>query len=148
MNNSDFPSTTYSYFTDPFYQDILFQPCIMIYYIIVGLLTFTLNLYLIILFCKFKKLRSNACNVVIIFQCITELFIGYGCVMRGIILLISTNFVIINFIPIFCTFVGAMFSFGYRVGQLIALLLAFDRFLAIYKPNYYAQRQDKVRITK
>uniref|UniRef100_A0A914DXG3 G-protein coupled receptors family 1 profile domain-containing protein n=1 Tax=Acrobeloides nanus TaxID=290746 RepID=A0A914DXG3_9BILA len=35
----------------------------------------------------------------------------------------------------------APWALGYRTGQTIALLMAFDRLLAIWKPTFYAQRQ-------
>lgn len=141
-------SSNYSYFTDPTYQDIKFSFPIQIYYIISGALATFLNFYPIFLFIKFSKLRDTPCNWIIISQCISEILIGYGTFMRGVTNLYAVNSTIIDFSLIFCTFVGGFCSSGYRVGQIIALLMALDRFLALWKPKFYARRQRNVCLKK
>uniref|UniRef100_A0A914E0G5 G-protein coupled receptors family 1 profile domain-containing protein n=1 Tax=Acrobeloides nanus TaxID=290746 RepID=A0A914E0G5_9BILA len=147
MNISDVAAASlvdlsnYSYSVDPNYQDAKYTYVTQIYYIMSGTLSILLNLYLIILFVIFNKLRTAQCNWLIIFQCISEIFIGYGAIMRAVIFLCAVDNNIIEFNVIFCTFTVGLFAFGYRLGQTNALLIALDRFMAIWKPVAYANRQ-------
>uniref|UniRef100_A0A914E5Z5 G-protein coupled receptors family 1 profile domain-containing protein n=1 Tax=Acrobeloides nanus TaxID=290746 RepID=A0A914E5Z5_9BILA len=141
MSNSTSTPNNYSYFTDPAYQvDIRYTIWTQIYYIGVGFLATFLNLYLVFLFVKYPKLRDIPCNWIIIQQCLSEVLMGYGTVMRAVTFLFATNLTIINFDLSFCFWVGGLCSAGYRIGQTIALLMAVDRLLAIWKPGFYAKR--------
>lgn len=66
--------------------------------------------------------------------------------MRAVTYLYEIQAYVINFGYLYCSFVGGLCSFGYRIGQTIALIMAFDRFLAIWRPGFYAMRQGKVRV--
>jgi hypothetical protein len=117
-------------------------------YIGCGFLSAFLNLYLIFLFVKYPKLKDTPCNWIIIQQCLSEVLMGYGTVMRAVTFLFATNFTIINFDLSFCFWVGGLCSVGYRIGQTIALLMAIDRLLAIWKPGFYATRHVNVTFKK
>jgi hypothetical protein len=150
MNTSDVAAASpvdlsnHSYSVDPTYQDAKYSLVTQIYYIMSGTLSILLNLYLIILFVIFNRLRTAQCNWLIVFQCISEIFIGYSAFMRAVILLCAFNNNIIEFNVIFCTFTGGFLPFGYRLGQMNALLIALDRFMAIWRPITYANRQGHV----
>ena len=149
MSNSTSIPNNYSYFTDPAYQgDIRYTIWTQIYYIGVGFLAALLNLYLVFLFVKYSKLRETPCNWIIIQQCLSEVLMGYGTVMRAVTFLFATNLTIINFNLSFCFWVGGLCSAGYRIGQTIALLMAVDRLLAIWKPGFYATRRINVTFDK
>ena len=145
MSNSTSTPNNYSYFTDPAYKgDIRYTIWTQIYYIGVGFLAAFLNLYLAFLFIKYPKLRDIPCNWIIIQQCLSEVLMGYGTVMRAVTFLFATNLTIINFNLSFCFWVCGICSAGYRIGQTIALLMAVDRLLAIWKPGFYAKRRVNV----
>uniref|UniRef100_A0A914CYF1 G-protein coupled receptors family 1 profile domain-containing protein n=1 Tax=Acrobeloides nanus TaxID=290746 RepID=A0A914CYF1_9BILA len=149
MSNSTSTPNNYSYFTDPAYQgDIRYTIWTQIYYIGCGFLAAFLNLYLIFLFVKYPKLKDTPCNWIIIQQCFSEVLMGYGTVMRAVTFLFATNFTIMNFDLSFCFWVGGLCSVGYRIGQTIALLMAVDRLLAIWKPGFYATRHVNVTFKK
>jgi hypothetical protein len=57
-------------------------------------------------------------------------------------IVIDNHIVIINFY--FCTLTAIEFGCGYRLGQTIALMMALDRFIAIWRPTIYAKRQGSV----
>lgn len=143
-NITIFPSVSYS--TDPLSKNLKYTLITQIYYILCGTTTISLNLYLILLFVKFHNLRTKQCNWLIIFQCIDEVLIGFGTFMRAVTYLIADSNDIFVFGLTFCTFVGGASAIGYRTGQTIALLIALDRFLAIWKSTYYARRQGKVGV--
>jgi hypothetical protein len=138
-------SSNYTYFADPGYQDIRYTIPTQIYYLIFGTMSILLNLYLILLFAKYHKLRINQCNWLIIFLCASNVLIGLATFMRAATFLYAINEGYINFGLVFCTIFFCPFACGFRIGQTIALLVAFDRFLAIWKPVFYAHRQGKVR---
>jgi hypothetical protein len=73
---------------------------------------------------------------------------GYGTVMRAVTFLFATNLTIINFNLSFCFWVGGLCAAGYRIGQTIALLMAVDRLLAIWRPGFYAKRHANVTFIK
>jgi hypothetical protein len=57
-------------------------------------------------------------------------------------IVIDNHIVILNFY--FCTLTAIEFGCGYRLGQTIALMMALDRFIAIWRPTIYAKRQGSV----
>jgi hypothetical protein len=45
-----------------------------------------------------------------------------------------------------CTFlIPIPFSAGYRLAQVVALIIAIDRLIAIWKPVFYSKKQSNVR---
>jgi hypothetical protein len=71
--------SNYSYLTDPVYNTLPYTRPMQAYYIIFGSLSALGNLYLILLFGKFSKLREIQCNWLIIFLCVDDVMIGkYG----------------------------------------------------------------------
>jgi hypothetical protein len=69
-------STSYNYQNDSTYSAINFTRPTQVYYIALGLLATIGNLYLVLLFIKFSKLRATQCNWFIIFLCVSDVFIG------------------------------------------------------------------------
>ena len=140
-------SSNISYLTDPKYQDLRYSMPIQYYYLIFGGLSILLTLFMVCLFVKFPNLRTVQCNWLIIFDCTTDIMIGTTAFIKAVTFLCVLN----NertFDPIFCLFLGLPHFVGYRVGQLVAMLLAFDRLLAIWKPKFYALRQENVGLLK
>lgn len=138
-------SSNISYLTDPKYQDVRYSMPIQYYYLIFGGLSILLNLFMVCLFVKFPNLRTIQCNWLIIFACTTHIMIGMTAFMKAVTFLYVLNDERV-FDPIFCLFLGLPHFVGYRVGQLVAMLLAFDRLLAIWKPILYVKRQGTVRM--
>lgn len=58
------------------------------------------------------------------------------------------NNLIINIPFLVCSFLVIPFASGYRVGQAIALMIALDRFTAIYRPLIYNRLQNRVGLLK
>ena len=66
--------------------------------------------------------------------------------IKGLVSLLSINYSL-DYGFYWCTIVTAPWICGYRAGQTIALLVAFDRFLAIARPTFYAKRQGNVSLS-
>lgn len=143
-NVSSNDSSTYSYYTDPAYNDLRYTVVSQVYFIGCGTACIWLNVFLILLFFRAPWLRSNACNWVIMLQCLSEVMIGVGIFLRGVTFLYAANNTIMDFNIAFCVVVGGFCALGYRIGQTIALLMSFDRFSAVWKPVLYAKRQGNV----
>ena len=88
------------------------------------------------------------CNWIIIINCVAEFLIGFGVLMRALTFFVAVDLMIIDFHIVLCSFVGGPCSLGYRIGQTIALLLAVDRLLAVWKPLFYKKRQGDVSFSK
>uniref|UniRef100_A0A914DDH2 G-protein coupled receptors family 1 profile domain-containing protein n=1 Tax=Acrobeloides nanus TaxID=290746 RepID=A0A914DDH2_9BILA len=133
--------SNYSYANDPLYDTMMYHRFSLYYYIIVGGLSAIGNIYLVILFLLYSKLRSSQCNWLIIYLCAADVFIGLSSVLRGSIALLAFDNTILGFNFIMCQFVSTPFGVSYRIGQSIALMMAVDRLLAIWRPTYYAKKQ-------
>lgn len=133
-----------TYATNPSYQNFKYSTLIQIYYLTTGILGTFLNFYLIFLFIKFSKLRVNQCNWLIVIQSLTEILIEFGTFMRAVTFLAAVAGDIYDFNLVYCTLTGGLCAFGYRIGQTVALLIALDRLMAIWKPMIYAKKQGHV----
>lgn len=69
-------SSSYSYLNDSTYTVFSYSDLAQIYYIICGSIAALGNLYLIVLFIKFSKLRDTHCNWLIILLSLSDFLIG------------------------------------------------------------------------
>lgn len=71
-------------------------------------------------------------------------FSGIGSVIRGLTIMYAMNNLIVYIQLLVCSFITLPFAVGYRVGQAIALMIAIDRFVAVWKPLSYSKFQNSV----
>ena len=73
------------------------------------------------------------------------LHLGVGSMIKGIMNMVVMDNMLpgLNFYS--CIILYMPFAWGYRVGQVIALIMAIDRFIAIWKPTLYAKSHGYVR---
>jgi hypothetical protein len=73
------------------------------------------------------------------------IFLGIGTFNRGILIIIAEAYNIVQFNFIFCSIsVNIIFAVSYRLEQSIALMIALDRLIAIWKPVWYNKIQNNV----
>lgn len=68
--------STIDFYNSPPFNGFPYSGWVKAYYLIVGSLSAIGNLYLIVLFVVFSKLRQLQCNWLIIFLCIADFFVG------------------------------------------------------------------------
>ena len=74
MNSSNFSSL--NYYNSPPFNGFAYSTLVQVYFIASGALAIIGNLYLIVLFIIFSKLRQLQCNWLIIFLCTSYLLVG------------------------------------------------------------------------
>uniref|UniRef100_A0A914BUX4 G-protein coupled receptors family 1 profile domain-containing protein n=1 Tax=Acrobeloides nanus TaxID=290746 RepID=A0A914BUX4_9BILA len=141
-------STQYSYYKDPAYIGITYDRLFYAYTIVVGGLSAIGNLYIILLFTQFSKLRSVLCNWLIVYLCVPDVLIGIACVYQSIIKMIVMDNNIVGFSFVLCNVLQIPYGLGYRIGQTIACMMACDRLIAIWKPIFYARWQSNDKSKK
>ncbi|KAE9551144.1 hypothetical protein FO519_005653 [Halicephalobus sp. NKZ332] len=101
------------------------------------------NGFLLLLFCKFSRLRQSQCNLLILLLNICDFLIGLG----GLISISYTSYANTNNITLFdkitCQRFNNIQGFGIYGGKTIIVAIAFDRFMAVYKPLHYSKNRSK-----
>uniref|UniRef100_A0A914DJE5 G-protein coupled receptors family 1 profile domain-containing protein n=1 Tax=Acrobeloides nanus TaxID=290746 RepID=A0A914DJE5_9BILA len=129
------------YYNSAPFDGFSYSSYVQAYYFTTGILSTIGNLYIIILFVTFIKLRQLQCNWLIVFLCTCDVLVGIGTLIRGSTIVYAKNNLIV-YIPTYtCSLLTIPFVMGYRVGQAIALMIALDRFVAIWKPFSYNKYQ-------
>ena len=72
--------------------------------------------------------------------------LGIGAILRGAMTAVAINYNIVEFDFLFCSFSLVIFAVSYRLEQILALLIAIDRLIAIWKPLWYFNNQNYVNL--
>jgi hypothetical protein len=92
------------------------------------------------------RINSSRASKMILTSDSLIIVLGVGTVIRGSTIIYATNNLIVYFPFYTCSFLTIPFATGYRTGQAIALMIALDRFVAVWKPLSYNKLQSSVRI--